>query len=381
MIEYIYTLTETKYKFLKGNHHMNSHKVKKQAVLDDATLNYVIIIMAFIVALIIFTAVYLTVGFITAENAPILDQSTKLPGQSSENATYPFRQNISLDISYDTENAESITNINAPNAVLIDVTDGKIVAGKSSGGEISPASMTKVMALIVVIENLQNENSLNDLVTVTEDHISHKKSDRKLSGELGNSAYPAGQYTVKTLLHHMILDSSGVAALALADYIAGSEANFVKLMNDKAAEMGLERTSFVYCDGSHALGHKSTCRDMAKIMAYAMKNTFCADVLTALSYTDTNGTIYNKPLVHTYYQQNSNHNEISPSNADIIAAKTGWTGDHADGWSGGCLVSYAEGDNGHKYVVVVAHVPGVNYSTAIATAVQDSVAICNNYIK
>ena len=359
---------------------MNSHKVKKQAVLDDATLNYVMIILAFIVVLIIFTAAYLTACFITADKAPTPNQNVN--GNNSDIADYPFKQEISLNISYNTDNAESITNIDAPNAVLIDVTTGEIVAGKGSGSEISPASMTKVMTLIVVIENLKNENSINDLVSVTADHISHKTSERKLSGELGSSAYPAGEYTVKTLLHHMILDSSGVAALALADYIAGSEANFVKLMNEKAAEMNLERTSFVYCDGSDSLGHKSTCRDMAKIMAYAMKNTFCANVLTVLSYTDPDGrTIYNKPLVHHYYQQNGTYSEISPSNADILAAKTGWTGNRTDGWSGGCLVSYAEGDNGHKYVVVVAHVPGVNYSTAIATAVNDSVAICNNYIK
>lgn len=352
-------------------------RIKKEVQMDDFSLTLLSVILIAIAAIILITAIY---GIIFA----VTNVDTLLPLESiAENSgDHPYKQNVTLDISNDTENASEITGISGKYAVLIDVTTGEVKGTLRSGQELNPASMTKVMTLIVVMENLSGEGSLNDMVTVTDEHISHKTSERKMSGVLGGEAYPAGEYSVKTLLNHLIMDSSGVAALALADYIAGSEANFVKLMNEKAEEMELERTKFVYCDGSHSLGHKSTARDMAKIMAYAMKNTYCANILNSLSYSDEDGNIiYHKPLVHNYYIQNPPNVEKKPTNAKVVAAKSGWTGDIADGdWSGGCMVTYLKGNDGHEYVVVVAGTPGGG-AASIASAVDDTVAICNAFIK
>lgn len=354
-----------------------SRRIKKQAQLDDFSLTLLTVIIIALVAIVLITAIYGVIFALSNPGASLPDNEI---GENGED--YPYKQNVTVNMSYDTNSAESISGISGKNAVLVDVTTGNIVAGKASGGEINPASMTKVMTLIIVMENLTGENSLNDMVTVTEEHISHKTSDRLMSGVLGSNAYPAGEYSVKTLLNHLILDSSGVAALALADHIAGSETNFVKLMNEKAVEMELERTTFVYCDGSNSLGHKSTVRDMAKIMAYAMKNTYCANILSSLSYTDEVGNvIYHNPLVHKYYIQNPPNTEKKPTNAKVVAAKSGWTGDISTGdWSGGCMVTYLKGNDGHDYVVVVAGTPGGG-SASIATAADDTIKICNDFIK
>ena len=363
---------------------MDSNKkreIPKRGVdIDHASFNLVLVIIVTIILMLAILASYFAI-MLTAKK----DEEPKRDEPDTEQQSgdeYPLRQDVSVDIVYNESDVESITGIESQSAVIIDVTTGVVVAGKRSGGEISPASMTKIMTLIVVIENLKGDDPLNAMVSVTEEHISHKTSERKVSGYLGNTTYPAGEYSVSELLYHLMLDSSGVAALALADYIAGSEAAFVKLMNEKAEELELERTSFVYCDGSDDIGHVSTCRDIAKIMAYAVKNTFCYGFMIPHSFVDSNErTLYNKPLVHHFYQKNGTYSELSPKNAKITAAKTGWTGSFSGGESGGCLVSYAKGKNGRNYVIVTAGAPKDTYSESIAVSVSDTIKICNDYIQ
>ena len=347
----------------------------KDPSIDSSSFNLLIALIAITLVLVMILGGYMGIMLATGDPIEIINK----PSTDDE---FPLRQNISIDIQFNEDNVSGISGIESQSAVLVDATTGVVIAGKRSGGEISPASMTKIMTLIVVIENLTGDDPLNAMVPVTEEHISHKTSARKVSGYLGNSTYPAGEYPVKELLYHLMLDSSGVAALALADYVAGSEANFVALMNEKANEMELERTQFVYCDGSYDLGHVSTCRDMAKIMAYAVNNTFCYEFMSALSMVDTNGnTLYNKPLVHNFYQQNSQYIELSPKNAKIKAAKTGWTGSLASGESGGCLVSYAKGKDGKDYIVVIAGSPLGSYQESIAVSVQDTIKVFDEFIK
>ena len=353
---------------------------KKGADIDSASLNLLLVILVTIILMLAILASYFVIILSARADAPEKETGDNNTPVSTDD--FPLRQDISVELTYSEDDVAAISGIESQSAVLIDATNGVVLAGKRSGGEISPASMTKIMTLIVVIENLKGNDPLNATVNVTEEHISHKTSERKVSGYLGNSTYPAGEYSVKELLYHLILDSSGVAALALADHVAGSEKNFVALMNAKARELELERTSFVYCDGSDDIGQVSTCRDIAKIMAYAVKNTFCYDIMFPLSFEDSNGRVlYNKPLVHHFYQQNSTYSELSPSNAKIKAAKTGWTGSLQEGASGGCIVSYAKGKDGKDYIVVVAGAPLDTYSSSIAVSVADTIKIYNDYIK
>ena len=183
------------------------------------------------------------------------------------------------------------------------------------------------------------------------------------------------------LIYAAILQSDGVACITLAEYIAGSEANFVKMMNDKVRELGLlegdpetnPSTNFTNCSGLHEQYHYTTAYDMAVIMSYAMKNTFCAEVLTSISYRPSenfrpgDGCIFWHSLLHNRL----NDGAIQPTTATIKGGKTGWTGSD----SGYCIASYIEGKNGENYILITAKAEGW------ASAAQDAVNICNNYIK
>lgn len=350
----------------------DNSKIKKQVVIDNNTLNVTLVIIAAIIFLLIATLIYFIVAGVSSTGS---DLGSNLPGgdiQASGDGSYPFKQSIEITVPTVDNDTELITTIHSDFAALIDMTDNKIIASKSSSGELYPASMTKVMTLIVVFENLKSEDSLNDTITVTQEYLDKKIADEH-SGDLCN----VGEVlTVKDMIYNLILKSDGIAALSLADYIAGSEKAFVELMNAKAAEIGLERTQFSNCSGIHEKYHLTTARDMATIMTYAMNNTFCAEVLSALSYRTTTNvypdgiTAYHSILVSKLHNDMAAQ-KISPNTVDVLAAKSGWSGDE----SGHCLVTYAVGKNGHKYVLVTAK------AETSTEAIEDMLEIYNTYVK
>lgn len=362
----------------------NTHKRAKGSglALDNAHVNLWIAVIAAIVVLLIATAVYLIALNVSmpeggGENEPEGDGDKPAISDGS----YPFRQDIDAIIPDFADGSATVPSegINSLHSVLVDVTSGEIIASRQAKTTIYPASMTKVMTLIVVYENLKEEDCLSDKITITEEYVEKKIADQ----HSGDIARAGSEYTVEDLIYALMLDSDGVAALALADYIAGSEAEFVKLMNSKAAEMGLldgdpknnPSTNFTNCSGIHENYHYTTCQDMAAIMMYAMENTFCANVLSALSYTGTQ-TSYHDILV-TKLHNDMPAQTISPENVDIVAAKSGWAGDE----SGYCLATFARGDDGHSYVLVTAEAPDYYGADGSQFAyVEDMVAIYDAYV-
>jgi D-alanyl-D-alanine carboxypeptidase (penicillin-binding protein 5/6) len=316
------------------------------------------------------TAIYLVVFNISSPEIGGEYESNNDAPASAE-GDYPFRQDITVSLPAFAENSAAISAdaVSSDFVALVDVTTGEIIASRKATSDIYPASMTKVMSLIVVFENLKNEDSLNDKITVTQEYYDRKVNE-KHSGDLNTVGE---ELTVKDMIYAMILKSDGIAALALADYIAGSETAFVQMMNAKADEMGLESTSFTNCTGIHHKYHITSCQDMATIMMYAMQNTFCAEVLSAKSYRTTTNihsdglTFYHGVLV----TKMENECPIRLTSSTVTAGKSGWTGDD----SGRCLVSFATGDNGHRYVLV----------TAKAVAKNDEIVdlgyILNTYVK
>ena len=353
---------------------MNSNKMKKEAVLDDKSFNYTLIILVAISLLIVFTLIYL-IAFGASGKAQSSGKNESDIGASVNN-DYPYKLEITPVIP---EYSETVTTLVAKSdtsdglysefAALVDMTTGEIIASKKAQKQIFPASMTKVMSLIVVYENLPNKDSLNDKITITKDMI-----DQKIREQLSGDLYMEDVLTVKDMIYALMLKSDGIAAIGLAEYIAGSEAAFVDLMNQKAAEMGLKQTNFTNCTGIHSENHYTTCQEMAAIMMYAMQNPFCAEVMSAASYrTVTNAypdgiTFYHSLLVAKFEQELP---YLDLKTVDVTAGKTGWTGKE----SGRCLVSYAVGENGHKYVLVTAKAPNKNEE------VLDLEYIYNNYAK
>lgn len=354
--------------------------VLKSNVSPSVLMPAVIIAVAICIILILSSVLVI----VSKANQPEAESNLESPdipeNQDKDNtskANYPFKQSIENfypDYAEDviTIDAESISSTNA---ALVDLSSNKIIASVKSGkgSIVYPASLTKVMTLIVVFENLKSNDALNEKLTLSE-AVVNKMVEQDSSGY----GFKAGEVlTVNELIHAVMLYSDGTACITLAEYISGSETKFVELMNAKAQEMGLQNTTFQNCTGLHHQYHYSTAQDLAAIMSYAMKNTFCANVITAKSFKfgshfrpDGNGpyTMYNQFLIGSLKVDSAS--PVQPSACTILGGKTGLT-DEAQY----CLVTYAKTKDGKEYVLVTCN------SESATLRNQDHIDIYNQYVK
>lgn len=345
--------------------------------IDSSVLRPAIIIAAAICLALILTCVMVIV---TKVNAPVIDDelsSPEIPDNSGGKSDYPFKQTVENFYPSYADNAVTIADgeMSSSNIALVDLSSNTIIASRQSGkgSVVYPASLTKVMTLIVVYENLKSTAALDEKLTISE-AVVNKMVAEKSSGY----GFKAGEVlTVNELIHSVMLYSDGIACITLAEYISGSEAKFVKLMNDKAQEMGLQNTNFTNCTGLHEKYHYSTAQDLAAIMAYAMKNTFCANVITAQSFkfgnhfrTESGGsyTMYNQFLIGSLKVDTSYATQ--PRTCKIYGGKTGLT-DEAKY----CLVTYSKTKDGKEYVLVTLGAESVTLRN------QDHIDILNKYVK
>lgn len=239
------------------------------------------------------------------------------------------------------------------NAAIAHVGSGELVAGIGEDTKIYPASMTKVMTLVVAVEYLRDEAALQQKVT-----ISQAVFDAMYKEGASGMGLAAGEaLTVESLLYALMLQSDGIAATELAKHIVGSEAAFVALMNQKASDMGLTNTHFMNPTGLHHEDHYSSCRDIATLMGYAMNMSLCRKILTEDAFVapcdspnvgNFNYDIYNNLLV-TYFNKYKTLNPSKAGSLTILAGKTGYTPE-----AGNCLVTCAQGADGSYYVCVTA---------------------------
>lgn len=238
-------------------------------------------------------------------------------------------------------------------AAIAHIGSGELIAGVEEDTRIYPASMTKVMTLIVAVEYLKDEAALQQKITVSQAVFDAMYT----AGSSGVGLSAGESLTVESMLYALMLQSDGIAATELAKYVAGSESAFVALMNAKAESMGLKDTHFMNPTGLHHDNHYSTCRDIATIMGYAMDMSLCRKILTEDSFdaacVRANGSsfeyhVYNNLLV-IYFNK---YKQLQPAKAGsltILAGKTGYTPE-----AGYCLVTCAQGSDGEYYVCVTA---------------------------
>ena len=174
--------------------------------------------------------------------------------------------------------------IKSNNTILVKVgTDSLVsIVEKNADAKMYPASMTKVMTLIVACERVTDLDTKREVSA----EIAKFAEDNDGSGaglKVGES------YTVKDLLYLISYKSDTIASLLIAEHIAGSEAAFVDLMNQKVQSLGLTGTHFANCTGLYHAENYSTCRDIATIMAYALDNEMAFGVLS--SYTGYKMTV------------------------------------------------------------------------------------------
>lgn len=333
-----------------------------------------------IIAILLVFAIILSVFIVAAKPFSSKDDSDgKSDGDKGNTSTdtYPFYQNFKIPKLSITDKTQQISadSINSEHAIVYNLTDNTVIASRKSETIMYPASMTKVMTLIVVTENIKNEAEMNTTVTISEELYNTSSSER-----WSGFGFKAGEtLTVKDLIYAMILQSDNIAAVSLARHIAGSEAAFVSLMNQKATDMGLssKTTLFQNCTGMHHSLHYTTCKDMATIMSYAMKNTFCAEILKTKSYKPSENFRPGQGITFWHaFLVNGNgglqDGKIQPTTAQIVAGKTGFTEKDT---SGQCLVSYAKGNDGKEYIIVTGK------AESYTLRLEDTLFLYNTYAK
>ena len=223
--------------------------------------------------------------------------------------------------------------INSKNAILYNMNDDTILFEKDADTKTYIASLTKIMTGIVAIENIED---INETVTIPY---------YGLEGLIEANAAVAGfrlnqKVTYEDLLYGLLLPSGADAAKTLAYYIAGSEENFVKLMNEKAAYLGLKNTNFVNTTGLDIDNHYSTVKDVSVILKYALQNDLFKNIYTSLEYTTSDNSLTFKSSFLQYTDR------FNLEQKYIYGSKTGYT-DKA----GYCLSSIAN-INGVEYLLI-----------------------------
>lgn len=146
--------------------------------------------------------------------------------------------------------------VKAPCAFVMEASTGKVVYEKNADEKRPPASVTKIMTLLLIFDALeQGKISLTDEVTVSEYAASMGGSQVFLE--------PGEVQTVDTMIKCISVASANDACVAMAEYVWGSEEEFVKQMNQRAAGLGMSHTNFINCNGLDADGHVTTARDIA----------------------------------------------------------------------------------------------------------------------
>lgn len=220
--------------------------------------------------------------------------------------------------------------------VLYDMDSNSVITQNNSEERLAPASITKIMTLILIYEAIDDESiSSNDMVTVSEHAASMGGSQVYLE--------PFEELTVEEMIKCIVISSANDACVAMAEYVGGTEDNFVNMMNMKADELKMNNTNFVNACGLDAEGHYSSAMDIAIMSDYLLEN-FPQIMKYTLTWMDS--------ITHNTAKGSkefglTNTNKLIKTYDGITGLKTGSTG------NSGYSVSASAERNGTGLVAVV----------------------------
>lgn len=248
--------------------------------------------------------------------------------------------------------------------ILLTDIEGNIIYEKNSDERFYPASLTKIMTVIVALENLDDLDYSVQIPGYIYEYIAAEDASTA-----GFEAYDT--VTVEDLLYGAILSSGAECCLTLADMISGTEYDFAALMNDKAEELGMDNTNFTNCTGLHNYDHYSSAEDISVLLRYALQNSEFRRIFTRDSYyTETQYNPYGIVLNSTMFS----FVEDGYYPFELLGGKTGYTQE-----AGLCLASAAE-INEKEYILVTAGADGSHmtdpYHIEDALAVYGRLAEC-----
>lgn len=235
-------------------------------------------------------------------------------------------------------------NLHSSNAILVNLDTNKILLDKDSDEIIYPASLTKIMTVLVAIENIPN---LQEKILLPKSIFKNLyEENASMAGFLPNE-----EVTAEDLLYGSMLPSGADASIGLADYITGSESKFVKLMNEKAKQLGMKNTHFTNATGLHHPNHYTSVKDISILLQYALTNNTFRDIYTAERYSIKSTNLHPEGMTVTS-RMFKNLNAIENTRGEIIGGKTGYTEQ-----AGLCLASLAT-IKGEEYILVTVGAQG-----------------------
>ena len=239
---------------------------------------------------------------------------------------------------------------NAKSAILLEASTGEIIFEKNSHEKLHPASMTKMMSMLLILENIEKGViNWDDIVTVSSNASSMGGSQILLETN--------EQMSVSDLFKGIAVASGNDAVVAMAEKIAGTEALFVDMMNKRASELGLTDTNFKNCHGLDDANHYSSASDMAKIAMELVKHE------KLFEYTSIYEDYLREGTDRKFWLVNTNKLVRFYSGADGL--KTGYTGE-----AGFCLTATAK-RNGMRIIAVVMGEPDSKTRTSDVSSMLD----------
>jgi len=258
--------------------------------------------------------------------------------------SFIFKNNVLADNIENIKKENDIfENITAPNLLLAQTDTGKIIYERNADERIYPASLTKLMTAVLVVENCE----LDDIVTVSENAVFSVPS-----GYVNANLQVGEELTVEDLLYVMLISSANDAANALAEHVGGNIESFSTMMNSRAKELGCTGSNFTNPSGLHQEEHYTTTRDLFLISQKAISNNLIKKIVGTELYTLPSTNKYTgekrifattnymiRPSLKKYYYEY------------CIGAKTGYTGEAKN-----CVVEFANKDG----IELIAIVMGEN---------------------
>ncbi|MCD8362136.1 MAG: D-alanyl-D-alanine carboxypeptidase [Lachnospiraceae bacterium] len=261
------------------------------------------------------------------------------------------------------EENQVAAEVSAPHAILIEVSTGTVLMEKAADEQLHPASVTKIMTMLLILEAIEEGRiALTDVVTVSEN----------AAGMGGSQVYlePFEQQTVETLLKCIAVASANDACVAMAEYISGSEGDFVKLMNERAAKLGMTNTHFVNSCGLDDDAHLTTARDVALMSREILLNhpeihDYCTIWMENITHTTAKGS-FEFGLTNT--------NKLIRQYEYATGLKTGYTS-----VAGFCVSASAKKDNIELVAVIMGGADSKSRFQDAVTLLNSGFVCCSLY--
>ncbi len=291
----------------------------------------------------------LCVAILVITGVGLIQKPQPVTVQPENNVAESVPDEPQIELFKPTENADTVYSfdkMDSEYAIIVDIDSGNVIYEKNPDTKIFPASLTKVLTLLVAVENISD---LNDTFTMSYEITDpHFKEGASMAGFTDGEIIP-----LTDLLYGLILPSGAECATAIANYVAGSEAEFAVLMNKKVEQLGITTSHFCNPSGLHHNEQYCTVRDMVIILKAAMENKLCREILSTYQYTTTSTNKHPEGILLTSTLFSRMYGTEPKNGAVIKGGKTGFTNE-----AGNCIASFGEATDGTNYIMVTTKAKG-----------------------